>query len=119
MSLLPNAWAGLDRKFPNDDAAIKKHTPGPWRADPPNLNPKHGLPPKEFWSIRGVDEHGCVSHEIARLTGWQKTDEANANLLGAAPDLYAALQAVLRVADIKTIEYDLARFALAKAKGYA
>jgi hypothetical protein len=40
---------------------------------------------------------------------------ANAHLIAAAPDMLAALQAVLRVADRQTVEFDLARAALAKA----
>lgn len=36
-------------------------------------------------------------------------------LIAAAPDLLAALQGVLRVADRKTVEFDAARAAIAKA----
>lgn len=40
-------------------------------------------------------------------------------LISAAPDLLAALQAVVKVADRKTVEFDLAHAAIAKATGEA
>lgn len=43
--------------------------------------------------------------------------EANAQLAMAAPDLLAALQAVVRVADRQTDEFDMARAAISKALG--
>jgi hypothetical protein len=43
--------------------------------------------------------------------------KGNANLIAAAPDLLAALEAVLSVADRATLEFDLARAAIAKARG--
>lgn len=46
-----------------------------------------------------------------------KTDNANANLIAAAPDLLEALQAVVRVADRQTDEFDMARAAISKALG--
>lgn len=42
--------------------------------------------------------------------------EANAKLIAAAPDLLAALKAVVAIADRKTDEFDLARAAIAKAQ---
>lgn len=41
----------------------------------------------------------------------------DARLMAAAPDLLAALEGVLRVADRKTDEFDAARAAIAKATG--
>lgn len=41
----------------------------------------------------------------------------NARLIAAAPDLYAALEAVVAVADRATVEFDAARAALLKARG--
>jgi hypothetical protein len=43
----------------------------------------------------------------------------DARLIAAAPDLLAALQGVLRVADRATDEFDAARAAIAKATGSA
>lgn len=42
---------------------------------------------------------------------------ANAHLIAAAPELLEALQAVVRVADRQTDEFDMARAAIAKALG--
>ena len=42
---------------------------------------------------------------------------ATARLIAAAPDLLEALKGVLRVADRKTVEFDAARAAIAKAEG--
>lgn len=52
-------------------------------------------------------------------TAWGKPAEkvVFANMATAAPDLYAALKAVVAVADRKTVEFDMARAALAKAEG--
>lgn len=44
-----------------------------------------------------------------------ETEEANALLIAAAPDLLEALRGVLRVADRNTVEFDAARAAIAKA----
>lgn len=44
-------------------------------------------------------------------------DVLNANLIAAARELLEALQAILRVADRATDEFDLARMAIAKALG--
>lgn len=52
---------------------------------------------------------------------WRDGQEqlANARLIAAAPELLAALQGVLRVADRKTAEFDAARAAITKALGDA
>lgn len=42
---------------------------------------------------------------------------ANAHLIAAAPELLEALQAVVRVADRQTDEFDMARAAIEKALG--
>lgn len=42
---------------------------------------------------------------------------ANAMIIAAAPDLLAALQAVVSVADRATVEFDMARAAISKATG--
>jgi len=45
-----------------------------------------------------------------------KAGEADARLIAAAPELLAALRAVVAVADRKTDEFDMARAAMAKAE---
>lgn len=51
---------------------------------------------------------GGVSRDVAK---------SYAHILRAAPDLVEALEAVIRVADRQTVEFDMARAALAKAYG--
>ena len=47
----------------------------------------------------------------------EKTDQANAALIASAPDLLAALDGVVRVADRATDEFDAARAAIKRARG--
>ncbi len=54
---------------------------------------------------------------VAGMREAQDQRIAKARLVDAAPDLLAALQGVLRVADRKTDEFDAARAAIAKATG--
>lgn len=82
-------------------------TPGPWKV-------------VTGTTMRGVnvfsaDDFIC---EVGALNGSRDRDErieADARLIAAAPDLLAALQGVLRVADRATDEFDAARAAIAKA----
>lgn len=80
------------------------HTPGPWD-----------------WSAEGariVAPHEALgSVVIAKIAFVAPESVANAHLIKAAPDLYAALKAVISVADRKTVEFDLAHAAIAKANG--
>jgi hypothetical protein len=48
---------------------------------------------------------------------WIPQNNADAQLIAAAPDLLEALKAVVRVADRKTDEFDAARAAIARAEG--
>jgi hypothetical protein len=59
----------------------------------------------EQWSKAVEDEHSMLAKKL--------------RMAEAAPDLLAALQGVLRVADRQTIEFDAARAAIAKATGAA
>jgi len=47
----------------------------------------------------------------------QKAIGPDGNLVAAARDMLAALRGVVRVADRKTVEFDAARAAIAKATG--
>lgn len=96
---------------------MSKHTPGPWKYGRPwSLSYGCGL-----WLVtaestdRGkanvLMQGDCQNHLSAEEA------EANARLIAAAPDLLEALQAVVRVADRKTAEFDLARAALSRATG--
>ena len=83
-----------------------KHTPGPWRYQRENGSPttgQHmiaGANPGYLAEVRD-----CGSGDVC----------ANARLIAAAPELLDALQAVVRVADRNTVEFDMARAAIAKA----
>ena len=56
---------------------------------------------------------------IARVYNDKGDEEANARLIAAAPELLEALKAVVSVADRATVEFDMARAAIAKATGAA
>ena len=91
------------------------HTPGPWAF----------VKAGSFgWNIRGT-WHGEPNSQLAYVdagvcqTRGPFTDEntANARLIAAAPDLLAALKAVVAVSNRKTDAYTRAYAAIAKAEG--
>lgn len=89
------------------------HTPGPWKV---------GVHRQSGRAVAIVaDTFGgslCVVPDgLAKPLIPPEESDANIRLMAAAPDLLAALQAVVRVADRKTDEFDAARAAIAKAKG--
>ncbi len=98
-----------------------KHTPGPWRA---LCLSKYTRVMRDRQPM--PDETGSV--QICHIAGPGDNDlrpfnedrwEADARLIAAAPELLEALQAVVRIADRKTVEFDKARAAIAKATGAA
>lgn len=83
--------------------AVGAHTPGRWE-----------------WSDQGariVSRYRGGTLVIAKLAFDAVEGVANGHLIAAAPDLYAALKAVISVADRKTVEFDMAHAAIAKANG--
>jgi hypothetical protein len=85
-----------------------RHTPGPWKTK----------------GLHGSVDIQAGNSFIASVASWNQSGpasiaeaKANAHLIAAAPDLYDALIAVVSVADRKTVEFDKARAALAKARG--
>lgn len=90
-----------------------KGTKGPWDWQ----NDESGyywLGPKDCGLLKAVitDGSACGEYEPdIDVSGH------NAHLIAAAPDLLAALIAVVRVADRATDEFDMARSAIAKALG--
>lgn len=100
------------------------YKPGPWTAEAPNLDPGYGELEKDYWSIRAPGPQGCISHELAKLSGWSpENDEHTARLMAAAPDLLQALEALLdmdisyqRGPKVQEAE-SAARLAVAKARG--
>lgn len=96
-----------------------KHTPGPWTVE------HHGGP----WHIFGAGDTrvGTYGTSVPAITEAEwATSQANAHLIAAAPELYAALQAVdAEVRDIPSASgdvilpshvWDLVSAALAKAE---
>jgi hypothetical protein len=82
-------------------------TPGGWAR---NIKPAT----KYSTVYAGRNTHVCYMATTGLPPG---EVEANINLIAAAPDLLAALEGVLRVADRQTAEFEAARAAIAKAKG--
>ena len=101
------------------DTKQTQHTPGPWKAETFVVMGAEDHP-KSGYTIKAGDDaiadlyHGC---------GWTKAEvKANARLIAAAPELLAALEAVLSQIDPKDTPVGLgnilnARAAIAKAKG--
>lgn len=87
-----------------------KHTPGPWVA-------------KEWDECQTAihpDKTGDGRQPLIAIisVGPGRPDgEANSRLIAAAPDMLAALRELVRVGDRKTVEWDRARAAIAKAEG--
>lgn len=90
------------------------HTPGPWLTV---SNTIYSLM-HAGWR-KGTEQFKNRFHAYVQADMDCPDDEHKANvlLIAAAPDLLAALQGVIRVADRKTDEFDAARAAVAKAIG--
>lgn len=106
--MTPNTPKGATTESVEPSAAF---TPGPWVAA------LGEVPYEEFngeltWTVDAPDNWGICTIDCP-----VSDREANARLIAAAPDLLEALQAVVRVADRNTVDFDLARAAIAKALG--
>jgi len=94
---------------------MSKHTPGPWN---------YGVQQLGHYSILGpLTDNGnwrVVANTTAATEGVQ-TEEANARLIAAAPELYSACRAMIEVysGDPDAPACRLMRDALAKAEGRA
>lgn len=102
-----------ERKAGSSGVTKPRHTPGPWH--PVKVN----HPGNNHYSIRDSEnnERAIVDASYAVTLASLERTEANARLISAAPELLEALKAVLSVADRKTVEFDKARAAIAKATG--
>lgn len=76
-----------------------KTTPGPWRV----------MQTGTRWAV--------TAEALFRGDVCRAQKRADAQLMSAAPDLLEALKAVVAVADRKTVEFDKAHAAIAKATG--
>lgn len=86
-----------------------QHTPGPWKY---GYERPTAQDPEEQWAIVTI----AGGHIVANVNPDSRQD-ANARLIAAAPDLLAALEAVVFISDRKHDAWDKARAAIAKAKG--
>lgn len=92
---------------------MSNHTPGPW----------------EWWtsnswrrlrySHRGVSENVLLPFVCRDGQPDIDVKPSDMALIAAAPDMLAALKAVVAIADRRTDEFDAARAAIAKAEGCA
>lgn len=96
-----------------------KHTPGPWQW----WDKKGGRPPGyDLAKLHGPNGKSIISNmyggEGLKALGKTSTDEANARLIAAAPELYAALNEILLdPMDPDGEKFDRATRAIAKAEG--
>lgn len=96
---------------------MSKHSPGPWGAG--------AALSSDAYHIRYISD--AEGNQVAEVSSGfshvhpdifdQDTALANADLIEAAPELLAALEGILQIADRQTDEFDAARAAVAKAKG--
>ena len=99
---------------------MSEHTPTPWRADMGEFPPQMKLEPY-LRSYVGPDGETIRVKGFALSGGNVEMDEARANsefivkAVNCHDDLVAALKAVVAVADRNTVEFAMARAALAKA----
>lgn len=80
-----------------------------------------GTPGKWKYTVRNVNEMMTTFHGVTigdtYIEAATRNEREDALLIAAAPDLLEALQAVVRVADRQTDEFDMARAAIRKALG--
>lgn len=93
---------------------MSKHTPGPWLAVPDGSNWNVVVPAQS-----GFDHFVVGNEGLYRCDG---SDEANARLIAAAPDMLAALKGLFAHTRICALRIDQnpiedARAAIAKAEG--
>lgn len=84
-----------------------KHTPGPWSV---NVIGQH-------WNNKSLKHIEVTFGQDGECICDTVYNPSDAKLISAAPDLLEALQAVIRVADRQTDEFDMARAAISKALG--
>lgn len=97
-----------------------KHTPGPWEQSDNQIEHEGML----ICTVTSSDDFPCIVDDEQQTEAEARASVDlecawNARLISAAPDLLDALKGVLRVADRKTVEFDAARAAIAKATGSA
>ncbi len=111
-----NAMRAAERHLEAVTMSETKFTPGPWRVRAHTSQPNDRVVVDTFGG-----SVACVYRDMGEN---EPPREANAHLIAAAPDLYAALEALHRATAILPASMDepgspqaLARAALAKARG--
>lgn len=86
-----------------------KHTKGPWTAFIPKTDVTEA-------SVKGAD--GITFAEMGGFGQDRETNEANARLIAAAPEMLEALIAIVNYCENRNLPYPAsARAAIAKARG--
>lgn len=90
-------------------------TPGPWHIFASGFAADHNQ--VEINDVDGL----TVAYAVKFVTAHQEVSAANANLIAAAPDLFASVEALLHGIDVLQLpaETACARQAIAKARGDA
>lgn len=86
---------------------MSKHTPGPW---------------KKVFASNNFEVQNSIGKCVADAWSYDIDEDqdqmtANANLIAAAPDLLEALEAVYMMSTRNPEAWDMARAAIARAKG--
>lgn len=95
--------------------SAQKHTPGPWVIGDGYIEWYHN----DDYSGAPDAIVGPNGECVVGSSEWTHLNPHDARLIAAAPDLLAALKAVVAVADRDTEEFNAARAAIAKATGAA
>lgn len=94
-------------------------TPGPWSVERVDYD-LYGLDASFEVNAGRMTVVQTHMREIKREGEWLAVDEANCNLIAAAPDLYAALDAMAsEYGHLHSLSGDMARAALSRARGEA
>lgn len=93
---------------------MTKFTPGPWTVKTGFVQSANNL---LYWQIE--KDHDCiVANQFCYAADDEETSQANARLIAAAPDMYAALLNFIGGADITYVAaLEIARAAITKADG--
>jgi hypothetical protein len=96
-----------------------KHTPGPWIVDDyetPDVIAEDG---SVICHVNCCDDFPCIGedNDKAQMAALEAELKANASLIAAAPDLYAALKALCDLEDHDDLLVQAGLAAIAKAEG--
>lgn len=100
---------------------MSEHTPGPWRVDPEHWGDVQDANGHEICAVFDENDQGEQWKIGGTITATTREGWANARLIAAAPDLLAALEAIMnarwRPEGMSEENADRARAAIARATG--